>query len=70
MHQFLKEKPDLRRKILTFLSTVLTSYDTSHLVLENTPDLLVSLISNHRLNHSFDGHSQLISGIRSLLIVY
>jgi len=53
----MKDKPDLRRKLLTFFSTVITSYDTSQLVLENLPDVLVSQISSHRLNHSFEGHS-------------
>ena len=34
------------------------------------PELLVSTISQHRLNSSFEGHSQLISSLRSLMLIY
>ena len=57
LHQFMKDKPDIRKKILTFFSTVLQSYDTSSLVLQDMPDLLVSQISQHRLSLSFEGNS-------------
>ena len=57
MHQFLKDKPEMRRKLLTMLSTILTSYGTSALVLQDIPDLLVSQVAQHRLNLSFEGHS-------------
>ena len=66
----MKDKPDLRKKILTFFATVLQSYDTSGLVLQDMPDLLISQISQHRVSHSFEGHSQLISSIRSMMLVY
>ena len=66
----MKDKPDVRKKILTFFSTVLQSYDTSGLVLVDMPDLLVSQVSSHRLSLSFESHSQLISSLRSLMLVY
>ena len=66
----MKDKPDLRKKILTFFATVLQSYDTSGLVLQDMPDLLISHISQHRVSHSFEGHSQLIISIRSMMLVY
>lgn len=57
LHQFMKDKPDLRKKILTLFALVLQSYDTSSLVLQDMPDLLISHISQHRLSHSFESHS-------------
>jgi hypothetical protein len=48
MHQFMKDKPDIRKKILSFFATVLQSYDTSALILSDMPDFLVSQISGHR----------------------
>ena len=53
----MKDKPDLRKKILTLFALVLQSYDTSSLVLQDMPDLLISHISQHRLSHSFESHS-------------
>ena len=66
----MKDKPGIRKKISNFFSTVLWSYNTSTLVLQNMPELLVSTISQHRLNSSFEGHSQLISSLRSLMLIY
>lgn len=66
----MKDRPDIRKKILSFFLTVLQSYDTANLVLTDLPDILVSQISSHRLSLSFESHSQIINSLRSLMLVY
>ena len=60
----------MRKKILSFFTKVLQSYDTSALVLKDVPDLLIGSVSHHRLSHSFEGHSQLLGALRCLMIIY
>ena len=70
LYSIFKEKNDMRKKIQLFLFQVITNYDTSQLVMEKIPDLLIGQVSQHRLSHSFEGISLVLCSIRSLLVIY
>lgn len=66
----LKDRLEHRGKIMQFLFLVLSSYDTGRLKLRRVPEIMTAAVAHHRLSHSFEGNSLLMTGLRSLLVTH
>ena len=59
-----------RRKILIFISSVITYYDTRLLKFDLITEVLIGSVATHKLSLLFTGHSILMLGIRTMIYIH